>query len=324
MNLIQGCRASLLRVVLVGFALISAGCTTNLVKKVNSAPTGVVAGTMTIDGKPTSLKYVYVREHGVHQIDIDRLGLRHGETIESDVINVLLSNEPLSAEQVDDLSGDTARIPANLIGIFLTIDPSRSNHWESQFLVNSERVSLFGYTTTGGAHPTIEDGRIRAKLALQNQDAIHQRAFLFSFDAPVSQQGSAWKPGSVAENYGASCGSATYFEKYKKVMPGQWAAESWPERVGLSTSATLIVDEEVGAEQFLGRFHFIVSDGRPDTDEEVAIDCVDSKVHIRGAVIPETPWAEDSFVLELQGTRLVGTGKDEAGNTMQVAFKKIP
>lgn len=325
MNLVRDCRASLSHVVLVGFILISSACTTNTVKKVNSAPTGVVAGTLTIDGKPTSLRYVYTREHAARKVDIDRLGLRHGETIDSNVISVILSNEPISGELIDGIADDTAKVPASLIGIFLTIDPSRAYHWESQFLVNSERISLFGYTTTGGDSPRIDDGRIRAKLALTNQDAIHQRAFLIAFDSPLSLEGTAWTPGFVGTSYAASCGAASLFEEYKKAMPGRWVAESWPEQNGISTKATLTVHEEVGGEQFLGTFHFVVSDGRPDIEEQVSIDCVDSKVHIRGAVIPQTPWAADSFVLELHGkNRLVGTGRDEVGRTMQVALKKTP
>lgn len=324
MNFVRICRVSLSQLMLAGFVLMSPACSINTVKKVDSAPTGVVAGTLTIDGKTTSLKYVYAREHAATRVDIDRLDLRHGETLEKNVISVLLSNQSLSSQLVNDITGDSARIPSNLIGVLLTIDPSRSYHWESQFLANSERISFFGYTTTGGEAPSVEAGRVKAKLALTNQDAIHQRAFLFSFDAPLSRDWSAWEQGLLSTFDGSGCGSARLFDEYKKAMPGRWVTESWRGESGFLTGGMLTVHEQVGGAQFLGTFHFVVDEVKLVVDEEVVIDCVESKIHVRGAVVPETRWAADTLVFDLQKNRLVGTGKDEAGRSMQVVLKKIP
>jgi hypothetical protein len=322
MNSNQTCRTSFMHIVLASVAFILPACSTNPTKRVVSAPTGVVAGSITLDGKPTSLGYVYARGHAARRVDIERLGLHNGETIENGVISVLLSNTPVPSERVNDIVGDTTTIPPNLIGVLLTIDPSREYHWESQFLVDSERISLFGYTTTGGEAPTVEDGRIKAKLALTNQDAIHQRAFLVAFDSPLSRDGENWD-GAVRAYDQASCGSALYFGAYKKAMHGRWASESWLGTSGISTKATLTVDEEVGDDQFLGSFHFVVEGVGAEFDEQVVIDCVDSTVRVRGAVVPGIRWAADLLDFDLQGNRLVGTGKDEAGRTMKVVLKKI-
>lgn len=311
------------QLLLAGLVLISSACSTNAVKKVNSAATGVVAGTLTIDGTSTRLQYVYALEHVASRVDLDRLGLRHGETIEKDVINVVLVNQPLTAEIVNDIVGDKPQIPANLIGLLFTIDPTRDYHWESQFLVNAGRVSLFGYTSSGGDAPRVEEGRIKAKLALTNQDAVHQRAFLLSFDAPLSIEGSAWEQGLLTDYGSASCGSERFMDEYKKKIPGRWATESWHGESGMMTGGTLDVHQEVGEKQFLGTFHFVVNELKLAIDEEVVIDCVDSKVHVRGAVIPETRWAADTLVFDLQANRLVGTGTDEVGRSMQVVLKKI-
>jgi hypothetical protein len=336
-KLTQIYRASVAYAALASFTLILSACSvsptngivsssnaasSSYANKIISAPTGVVAGSITLDGKPTSLRYVYARGHAARRVDIERLGLHHGETIENGVISVLLSNVPLSSELVTDIVGDTPALPGNLIGILLTIDPSREYHWESQFLVDSERISLFGYTTTGGEAPAVEDGRIQAKLALRNQDAIHQRSFLMSFDSLLSWEGEDWEGGVRAYDQ-AICGSALQFDAYRKAMPGRWASESWLGTSGVPTDATLTVNEEVGDQQFLGTFHFVVEGGLAEFDEEVVIDCVDSKVHVRGAVVPGTRWAADTMVFDLLGKRLVGTGKDEANRSLNVVLKKI-
>jgi hypothetical protein len=181
---------------------------------------------------------------------------------------------------------------------------------------------FFGYTTTAGEKPVVEDGRIKAKLALTNQDAIHQRSFLMSFDSPLSREGEDWD-GAIRAYDQAICGSALQFDAYRKTMPGRWASESWQGESGFSTRAALIVLERVGTQQFLGTFHFVVENGAGEFDEQVVIDCVDSRIHILGAVIPGTRWAEDSLVFDLQGNRLVGSGKDEAGRSMSVVMKKV-
>jgi hypothetical protein len=318
----QPYQASLAAVILASFSLMLAACSVSPMRTSISAPTGVVAGSVTIDGTATRLRYVYARGHAASHVDIERLGLHHGETIENGVISVLLSNTPVSAELANDIVGDAATIPANLIGILMTIDPSRENHWESQFLVNSERVSLFGYTTTGGEHPVVEDGRIKAKLALTNQDAIHRRTFLFAFDSPLLWVGEDWDADVLAYDQ-APCGSALYFDAYKKAMPGRWATESWHGESGIPTNGMLTVNEKVGEEQFLGTFHFIVESETAEFDEEVVIECLDSRIHIRGAVVPETRWAADTMDFDLDGSRLVGTGKDEAGRSLKVVLKKI-
>ncbi len=316
-------RVSFSQLLLAGLVLMTSACSTNAVRKVNSAATGVVAGNLTIDGTPTRMQYVYALEHVATRVDIDRLGLRHGETIEKDVISVVLANQPLTAEIINDIVGDTTRIPAGLIGLLFTIDPTRGYHWESQFLANAERISLFGYTSSGGDAPRIEVGRIKAKLALTNQDAVHRRGFLLSFDAPLSIEGSAWEHGLLTEYGGSPCGSARFVEAYRKEMPGRWATETWRGESGMMASATLDVRQEIGEKQFLGTLHFVVNEFKLGIDEEVVIDCADSKVHVRGAVIPETRWAADTLVFELQENRLVGTGKDELGQSMQVVLKKI-
>ena len=130
--------------------------------------------------------------------------------------------------------------------------------------------------------------------------------------------------GVLADYGSASCGSARFIEEYKKKMPGRWATESWHGESGMMTGGTLDVHQKVGEKQFLGTFHFVVNELKLAIDEEVVIDCVDSKVNVRGAVIPETRWAADTLVFDLQTNRLVGTGKDEVGRSMQVVLKKIP
>jgi hypothetical protein len=330
-------RTSLACVVLASSVMILSACTVSPAKgsagsssvtsvrpwkKGLGVPTGVVAGTMTIDGTATNLRYVYARGHAASHVDIERLGFRHGETVDNGVISVLVGNVPVTAEMAIGIVDGTATIPLDLIGILLTIDPSRGYHWESQFLFDGERISLYGYTTTGGEAPVAEDGRINAKLALTNQDAIHQRSFLMSFDSLLSWDGENWDGSALAYDQ-AICGSALRFDAYKKAIPGRWVAESWLGTSGISTDATLTVNEEVGDEQFLGTFHFVVEGGAAEFDEAVAIDCLDSKVQVRGAVVPGTRWAADVLVFELQGNRLVGSGTDEAGRSMKVVLKKV-
>ena len=311
--------------VIVGatLVLLFAGCAKQATKsgQVDGLASGAVAGTLTINGAATSLRYAYARRHEGRPLDVKRLGLHEDQELPDGIVYVLITNRPVSEQQIARIIDDKYDGAKNLNGVLLAFDPNGSHHWESQFLTDTQLISIYGMTSTGGPPLKIENGRIIGMLALQNQDAVYQRAFLVYFNAPLAPAGVAWT--SDIGNIGAPpCGSMQAFADFTRTLPGPWAIETWAGSNGNSYTGTLAVDERISSNQFHGMFHFVIGDDKPDIDEQVTLTCTDAGISVHGAVIPETRWSPDTLELELKGKRMVGDGMDYMGQKQHIVLKK--
>jgi hypothetical protein len=299
------------------------GCTMRATKPENfeGIESGAVAGTLTVNGSVTQLRYAYARRRQGRALDATRLGL-HDDQAPQEVDYVLLTNLPLPDQKIDAIVDDEYKGAKNLNGILLGIDPTGANHWESQFLTDTQLFSVFGITSSGGIKPEVKDGRIFAMLALSNQDAIAQRAFLVDFDTAL---GPAKNSAASTDKPAAGCG----IPDFARTLPGKWVIEKWTDNAKSATGTvteshkgTLVVDERMSADQFHGTLLISTADDRPPIEEQATLNCTDGKIVLRGTVIPETHWVPDILTLLLENKRLSGTGEDKKGQRQTVALKK--
>lgn len=324
-------KSGLTRVAAALAALLLAGCSTREAKPdmmVDGIASGAVAGTLSINGASTTLRYAYARRQLAGELEMKRLRVAKEQTLQQGVVYVLLANRPLSAQQIDSVIAGNYDGAKNLNAVLLIIDAAGTHHWEAVFVTDTQMFSIYGFTSTGGPDPKIENDRIVGMLALRNQDAVFQRSFLVYFDSALPAADAQWTT-DIGQFGAVPCGSPAAFADFVKVLPGKWTIETWAGElksndgpVAKSYTGTLAVDERISTAQFHGTFHFVAGDDKPDIEEQAMLDCTNGKIIVRGAVIPETHWIPDALALELKGRRLVGGGTDAAGQTQQVVLRK--
>jgi len=265
-------------------------------------PQGVVAGTLTVDGQKTPLRYAYARRPAVDGSDI----------------YVILSNQALDdahlAQFIDGHAGGTKKLAA----VLFAIDPATPKKWQSGFISDGEIAGTAGFTQIGGSEPAIANGRVTGRISLHNQGAAHERSFLVNFDAPLDAPSAA-----------AKCGAAALGTFSR--LSGVWNIERWSAEEGAadgsshaaSYSGSLRIDERLAADQLHATLHIVVGRGIADIDEAATLTCSNGKAHLQGAVMPETPWAPDSIDLDMHADRLSGDGADASGHEQHIALKKI-
>jgi hypothetical protein len=275
-------------------------------------PNGAVAGTLTVDGQKSNLRYAYLRRSHASAIHANQAATASGN------ICVILSNLALDDTRIDAIVDGNYQGMKKLAGVMLTIDASAPKHWRTHFLSDTGMDGTAGMTQIGGEDPKIENGHVIGKISLHNQGAAHQRAFLTYFDVPLSALDEKTRCGIH--------GLANFTH-----VSGIWDIERWSgEEAGVSGKAqaatysgSLRVDERLGPAQFHGTLHIVVGRGIPDIDEQATLTCADDKIQLRGAVVPESPWSPDTMELELRNDRLVGDGVDERGHKQHIVLKKV-
>lgn len=262
-----------------------------------------VAGTYTVDGDKSTLRYAYTRQ---------REDAKGGAKID-----VLLSNIALDEDHIDRLVNDRYQGMKKLAALLLTFDANDPKHWDTQFVSESSVQGTAGMTSIGGPDPKIVDGRLIGMIALRHQGAAHQHSFLVYFDAPLAPPDDAQKCSGAAASTFARLG-------------GRWGIEQWKgwDNLGSKTgqitySGTLNIDERLNPQQYHGTLHIIVGHGIPDINEQATLTCRSGKVSLHGAVIPETPWNPDVLELDMRDDRLSGTGSDSGGHEQSIVLKKI-
>jgi hypothetical protein len=263
----------------------------------------VVAGTYTVDGDKSTLRYAYTRQ---------RDDAKDGATID-----VLLSNIALDDEHIDRLVGEHYQGMKKLAALLLTFDANDPKHWQTQFVSETNVSGTAGMTSIGGPDPKIVDGRLIGMIALRHQGAAHQHSFMVYFDAPLAPPDDAQK---------CSAAAASTFAR----LGGRWGIEQWKgwgnlggKTEQMTYSGTLNIDERLNPQQYHGTLHIVVGHGIPDISEQVTLTCRGGKVSLRGAVIPETPWDPDVLELDMRDDRLSGAGTDSGGHEQSIALKKI-
>ena len=262
-----------------------------------------VAGTYTVDGDKSTLRYAYARARQDAE----------GET----KIDVLLSNISLDDDHIQRLVDDRYQGMKKLAALMLTFDANKPGHWHTHFVSETRVEGDAGMTSSGGPAPKIVDGHLIGMISLHHQGAAHQHSFIVYFDAPLAPLDDAQQCSGAAASTFARLG-------------GRWGIEQWKgwgdmggKAEQMTYSGTLNVDERLNPQQYHGTLHIIVGHGIRDIDEQVTLTCRGGKVSLHGAVIPETPWEPDVLEQDMHDDRLSGGGRDSGGREQNIALKKI-
>ncbi len=255
-------KSGLMRLAATLAALLLVSCSTQETKpdEVAGIASGAVAGTLSINGAETMLRYAYARRQLAGELEMKRLRLHKEQTLPQGVAYVLLANRPLSAQQIDSIIAGSYDGTKNLNAVLLIIDAAETHHWEAMFVTDTQMFSIYGFTSTGGPDPKIRNDRIVGMLALRNQDAVFQRSFLVYFDATLPAPDAQWTT-DIGQIGAVPCGSPAAFADFVHVLPGQWSIETWAGElksssgpVAKSYTGTFAVDERISTEQFHGTF----------------------------------------------------------------------
>jgi hypothetical protein len=142
---------------------------------------GTVVGTLTVNGEVTKLKYVYARRRTAPPpVDV---GLYFNGGDSKDVIDVIITNQPLTEVTLTSIQEDKYHGADKIRGINLIIMSSGEHKWVTYFLLQSRIVRPGGMTTYRG-NPQFETGKVTGQIEYKNY-GLDVRTYSVSFDAPL-------------------------------------------------------------------------------------------------------------------------------------------
>jgi hypothetical protein len=265
-------------------------------------PDGTVKGNLTINGRKYPLTHIYGRKREAWPTDAKQLGADNVEDLTCGVVELLMTNEPLSNAAIAGILQNDYKGSKTIRGVRLIIDGSGKYKWTHNFLLDSGAVQGFGMTQTNGS---IDAGkRWTGHVECRNEEVNEVRSFSLTFDAKVRPQ---FTQTETAEAIPAD----KLADEFVRNLPGEWTVTRWAGLGCWSATGTLSVTEHSSPHQFRGVFHLEAAPGGA-VDEDMTITLNGSKVHFEGGSVsvPETVWTRDAFDMELRKDLLVGTAPD--------------
>lgn len=266
----------------------------------HAATDGTVKGVLTVNGKKFTLTNAYARKREAWPVDAKRLGADNVEDLTCGIVDVLLTNEPLSNKTIASILQDDYKGSPTIRGVRFVVDGSTKYKWANVFLLEEGSVTGYGMTQSSGS---ITTGRhYTGDVHVKNEEVTQVRMFDVEFDVVVSPQFTR------TELDNAEAIPADKFStEFMKSLPGRWEIERW---LGLScttATGTLDVGEEVSPHKFRGIFK-IATSNNDIIEEDVTISMSGSKVHFEGGKVnvPDSIWARDVIDLELWQDLMIG------------------
>lgn len=111
---------------------------------------------------------------------------------------------------------------------------------------------------------------------------------------------------------------------YQKSLLGDWVIENWRDPVEGFNEGAMSIDTIRNENTLQGDLRIYAGlDGRL-IKQDIRITLLsDGSIKLKGNVTEGLNWASDSFLLRIEGDRLIGGGSDSGGNHQEVIFKKI-
>ena len=263
---------------------------------------GTVKGSLTINGKKYALTHIYGRKREAWPADAKQLGAENVEDLTCGIVELLMTNEPLSNATIASILQNDYKGSKTIRGVRLIIDGSGKYKWTHNFLLDSGSVQGFGMTQTNGS---IDGGkRWTGNVECNNQDVNQVRSFSITFDSKV-------RPQFTVNEKADAIPADKLTDEFVRTLPGEWTVTQWQGLGCWSATGTLSVTEHSSPHQFRGVFHLEAAPGGP-VDEDMTISLDGSKVHFEGGnvSVPEKIWTRDAFDMELRKDLLVGTAPD--------------
>jgi hypothetical protein len=266
---------------------------------------GTVKGALTLNGKKFPLTNAYARKREAWPVDAKRLGADNVEDLTCGIIDVLLTNEPLSNKTIASILQDDYKGSETIRGVRFVIDGSGKHKWANVFLLQEGSVTGYGMTQSSGS---ITTGRhYTGEVHVSNQEVTQTRQFDVEFDVVVSPQFTRTELDN-AEAIPADKFAAAYM----KSLPGRWEIERWLGLGCLTATGTLDVGEEVSPRKFRGVFK-IATSNNDVIEEDVTISMSGKLVHFEGGKVsvPESIWIRDVVDLELWQDLMIGNNASD-------------
>ena len=263
---------------------------------------GTVNGALTINGKKFPLTHIYGRKREAWPSDAKQLGAENVEELTCGVVELLMTNEPLSDATIASILQNDYKGSKTIRGVRLIIDESGKYEWAHNFLLESGAVQGFGITQTNGS---IDGGkRWTGHVECSNQEVNEVRSFSITFDSRI-------RPQFTVNEKADAIPAGKLTDEFVRNLPGEWTVTQWKGVECWSATGTLSVTEQSSPHQFQGTFHLEAEPGG-HVDEDVTISLNGSKVHFEGGrvSVEETIWTRDTFDMELRKDLLVGTAPD--------------
>ncbi len=259
---------------------------------------GTVTGTLTVNGKKFVLAHLYARKREAWPTDAKQLGAENVEELSCGVVELLMTNEPLSNATITSILQNDYKGSKTIRGVQLIVDAGGKYKWTENFLLESGPVDTVGITQTNGG---IEAGkRWTGHVECNNQFVNETRAFSVKFDAKI-------RPQFTIEEKAEAIPADKVADEFLHNMQGDWTVAFWRGVGCWSATGTLSVTERSSPHQFAGVFHLEAEPGGA-VDEDMTITLNGSKVHFEGGKVsvPETTWTRDVFDAELRKDLMIG------------------
>ena len=293
-------------------------------QEADQAAKGTVSGTLTINGKPIKLKYAYARKREIRPLDIKWFGLKEGEKLEDGVVELMITNQPLSEDIKTQILEDKYHGSKKIRGILLTLDASEKHGWINTFLLDYGTASKGAGMTMGQGKPHITESKVSGKLLYKHQGAGDETTYVVSFDVPLELRLSEITTAKSEVN------TDKFINEFKKIIPGKWSVQSWRGETGESHTGTLSVNEPFDGENFRGTFYLAGDTLSSTLEEDVTITSEGTEIHMEGTEArmeghagDHTKWSLDKLIFQLKNKLLVGGGRDENGTMSHVVLRKI-
>jgi|GEM_PF-1676286 len=277
---------------------------------------GTVKGTLSLDGKVTTLHHIYGRKREAWPADVQELSVDGIGDLSCGIVDVIITNLPVSDAVLTSILQNEYHGSEKIRGVCLTFEGSGKHSFVHSFLLASGASKGFGITQSTG-EINEEHGRVIGAVKCKNEENLAVRVFDVSFDTGVRLQ---YTQTVSAEPVPAD----QFLDEYLRVMPGNWNIERWVELGCASASGTLSIVERSRPNEFRGTFRLLVSvPGKPDrnVEEDVTITRNGTKVHLEGGEIrgADESWTRDVLDFELRKGLLVGGAATDC-----VVLRKTP
>jgi hypothetical protein len=266
---------------------------------------GTVKGTLTLNGKKFPLTNAYARKREAWPVDAKRLGADNVEDLTCGIIDVLLTNEPLSNKTIASILQDDYKGSETIRGVRFVIDGSGKHKWANVFLLQEGSVTGYGMTQSSGS---ITTGRhYTGEVHVSNQEVTQTRQFDVEFDVVVSPQFTRTELDNAHP-----VPAAKFSEEFMRNLPGRWEITRWLGLGCLTATGTLDVGEEVSPHKFRGVFK-IATSNNDVIEEDVTISMSGKMVHFEGGKVsvPESIWIRDVMDVELWQDLMIGNNASD-------------
>lgn len=261
---------------------------------------GTVQGALTVNGEKFDLTHIYGRKREAWPADAQLLGADDVDELSCGVVELVLTNEPLSDATLAGILESEYKGSETIRGLRIVIDGAGTYKWETQFLLEEGAVKGWGITQSSGSITT--GRRYTGQLASSNQQVNQVRTYDVSFDTAVKVQYSRTETETAKPVPGDRLAAA-----FLETLPGEWTIERWLGLGCTTATGTLVVGERASPRAFQGMFHITTSNG-DEIEEDVTISIAGNKVHLEGGKVsvPESIWIRDVLDLELWEGLLIG------------------